>query len=250
MKTAFFLLIFSFCIGSYGQYADTAAMRTVEQNRTAAEGDMYLDTNAKVYKIGLTNGKLGSLNDHQKIDSYKRLNDSLFLYMSKYDSVGMPLLPIKEKLSDSGLQYYTWNTANITEPVITNFTVLGQPSGSGYTSALLNDALRANVEPDDDGYLLCFRGKITVENQGVFNFSATSDDGSRIYIDNVLVLGNWFNQGPTTRSGSVNLSPGSHPIEFWFYENSVTEFMEFNWGVNPDGYPVGSVIDAKQFQVK
>ena len=36
-------------------------MNVIHQNRTASEGDMYLDTINEVYRIGMTNGELGYL---------------------------------------------------------------------------------------------------------------------------------------------------------------------------------------------
>lgn len=38
-----------------GQYYTPAQISTIDANRTAAEGDLYLDTVNDVYRIGLTN---------------------------------------------------------------------------------------------------------------------------------------------------------------------------------------------------
>ncbi len=149
-----------------------------------------------------------------------------------------------------GLQYYTWNINNTVRPNIDSPRNLGVPSSEGLTNTVLNNTTRGAVAPDNDGYILKFNGVIRVENTGNFTFSARSDDGSRIYIDNVLVLENWFDQGPTTRSNTINLAKGEHVIEFWYYENAGGDFMQFTWGNNPDGYVVGSTIDANQFFIK
>ena len=62
MRTILFIIIFILGISiSYSQYYDTSAMNTIHLNRTASEGDMYLDTINEVYRIGLTNGELGYL---------------------------------------------------------------------------------------------------------------------------------------------------------------------------------------------
>ena len=119
-----------------------------------------------------------------------------------------------------GLQYFTWNTANVSAPAINTIGTLGVTTTSGNTVANLDNTLRANIAPDNDGYILRFVGTILVENTGSFTFSARSDDGSRIYIDGVLVVENWFNQGPTTRTVIITLANGEHRIEFWYYENS------------------------------
>lgn len=58
-------------------YMDTSAMTVIHNNRTAYEGDMYLDTINNIYKIGLTNGELGYVIDNQNIDSLRLINDTL-----------------------------------------------------------------------------------------------------------------------------------------------------------------------------
>ena len=87
-----FCLVLNLVISkSFSQYTDTATMRTIENNKSAYEGDLYLDTNVAVYKIGLSNGKLGYLTDNQDIDSIKIINDSLFFYLQNSNPIGYPL---------------------------------------------------------------------------------------------------------------------------------------------------------------
>lgn len=151
---------------------------------------------------------------------------------------------------NGGLQYYTWNIGNTSQPNIGSVRDLGLPATAGRWSTELNTAAHNTVRPDTNGYIIRFVGTINVQNTGDFTFNARSDDGSRIYIDDVLILQNWFDQGATTRSGTINLAAGEHKIEFWYYENGGAETMEFTWGANPDGYTVGSLINASQFFVK
>ncbi|WP_442266864.1 PA14 domain-containing protein [Tenacibaculum sp. ZS6-P6] len=152
--------------------------------------------------------------------------------------------------NNNGLQYYTWNITNTSQPNINNKRTLGVSTTQGQTTSLLDNTSRANLAPDNDGYIIHYIGTINVQNTGNFTFNARSDDGSRIYIDNVLVVENWFDQGATTRSGTVTLAAGEHKIEFWYYENTGSDFMQFTWGANPDGYTVGSTINANQFIIK
>jgi len=62
----------------FSQYYDSTQLHNIDLLRTAKEGDMYLDTVQSVYKIGLTTGKLGSLNDKQKL-SLDTLNNVIKL---------------------------------------------------------------------------------------------------------------------------------------------------------------------------
>lgn len=160
------------------------------------------------------------------------------------------IVEVLSENANTGLQYSTWNTANVTTPDIETLKSLGVPTSSGIWTADLDNAALTSLEPDTDGYIIYFKGILQVANTGAFTFSARSDDGSRIYIDDVLVVDNWFDQPATTRSGSVNLAKGEHKIEFFYYENGGNVFMEFYWGVNPDGYTSGAVIDASELLIK
>ena len=115
VRHLFFLIILFFGCNSIvlSQFTDTATMRIIEQNKTASEGDLYLDTNAKVYKIGSSTGKLGWITDNQIIDSLKVINDSLFIFLERGGNAGIPLdsLRLNTIELDSGLQYYTWDIA-------------------------------------------------------------------------------------------------------------------------------------------
>ncbi|AUC14585.1 hypothetical protein BTO06_05290 [Tenacibaculum sp. SZ-18] len=151
---------------------------------------------------------------------------------------------------NNGLQYYTWNIPNTSQPNIDNPRSLGISTTQGTISTELNDTARSSITPDSDGYILMYTGTLEVKNAGSFTFNARSDDGSRIYIDGVLALENWFDQAPTTRTGTINLAAGKHKIEFWYYENAGGDLMQFTWGTNPDGYTIGSTINANQFIIE
>ncbi|AUP80417.1 PA14 domain-containing protein [Flavivirga eckloniae] len=171
-------------------------------------------------------------------------------YLLSVDSDGNIIESPLNTVNRTGLQYYTWDISNTSQPNIDNIRALGVSTSQGVHNGNLNDAARAAIAPDNNGYIIYYTGTIRVNNTGTFTFNARSDDGSRIYIDNVLVLENWFDQPSTTRSNSVTLAQGDHKIEFWYYENTISEFMEFTWGANPDSYPVGSIINANQFFTK
>lgn len=69
----------------YSQYYTPAQLQTIHTNRSAYEGDMYLDTINKKYYEGLTNGELARIGDtlDELIDSLKLINDTLFVYEGK-----------------------------------------------------------------------------------------------------------------------------------------------------------------------
>jgi len=68
-------------------------------------------------------------------------------------------------------------------------------------------------------------------SEGIYRFSVTSDDGSRLYVDNQLMLDEWFDQGPTTYTVDVPLSAGNHTIKLEYYEGLQGATAKLSWEV-------------------
>ncbi len=56
-------------------------------------------------------------------------------------------------------------------------------------------------------------GKIMIDKAGDYMFVATSDDGSRLYIDGTKYADLWDNSGVNSRSSNVALTAGKHDIK-------------------------------------
>jgi hypothetical protein len=82
--------------------------------------------------------------------------------------------------------------------------------------------------------------------RGEFNFTSSSNDGARIYVDDSLILDAWANDD-TTGSGKVNLARGKHRFEFWYYQLTGTTNFTFSWGTNQDGR--SGIINANQLTI-
>ena len=85
--------------------------------------------------------------------------------------------------------------------------------------------------PDINNFVSRMSGKIFIPTTGDYTFGTTSDDGSVIFIDqeSVPVVNNNFYQGPTRRTGTINLSAGYHDIDIGFYEGGVTQALIVDW---------------------
>ena len=59
---------------------------------------------------------------------------------------------------------------------------------------------------------------IQVRSAGTYTFNTTSDDGSLLFIDGQLVVNNNYYQGATQRTGSINLSAGTHTMEVQYFQ--------------------------------
>lgn len=53
---------------------------------------------------------------------------------------------------------------------------------------------------------------------GTYTFSVTADDGVRLYVDGVLSIDRWIDQGATTYTVDKTLAAGSHTIVMEYYE--------------------------------
>jgi LysM repeat protein len=55
-------------------------------------------------------------------------------------------------------------------------------------------------------------------SSGVYQFSAIVDDGVRIYVDENLVVNEWFDHPGTTATGTANLTVGPHTVKVEYYD--------------------------------
>ena len=75
-------------------------------------------------------------------------------------------------------------------------------------------------------------GKITPPATGTYGFSLTSDDGSRLYVNNQLVVNNWYAQGSTTRTGQIALTAGQPAdIRVEYYQGGGGDNLSLGWSV-------------------
>jgi glucose/arabinose dehydrogenase len=54
---------------------------------------------------------------------------------------------------------------------------------------------------------------------GSYTFTATADDGVRVYLDGTLIIDQWRDQSPTTYTATRQVTAGNHEVRMEFYEN-------------------------------
>ena len=65
---------------------------------------------------------------------------------------------------------------------------------------------------------------------GVYRFSARSDDGVRIFLDNTLVLDAWADHAPDPPvSADVSVNAGQHAVRVEYYENTGAALIQVSW---------------------
>jgi alpha-L-fucosidase len=74
-----------------------------------------------------------------------------------------------------------------------------------------------------------FRGHVVAPRAGVYRFFTSSDDGSRLYIGDQLVVDNDGLHGTAEKSGVIALDAGAHPITVTFFERTGGDGLEVSW---------------------
>ena len=91
------------------------------------------------------------------------------------------------------------------------------------------------VEPRDraEHFAFRYRGLIEVPRDGMYRFSTTSDDGSRLWIGEELVVDNDGLHSARRADGWIALAAGPHEITVAYFEKSGGDSLEVEWQV-PD----------------
>ena len=106
-------------------------------------------------------------------------------------------------------KYYegSWNT-------LPDFTALS-PVKTGTTNDFDLTAANRNSR-----YGFSFTGYVNVPADGKYNFYTSSDDGSKLYIDNVPVIDNDGLHAAVEQSGTIGLQAGKHAITGVYFQQS------------------------------
>ncbi len=98
-----------------------------------------------------------------------------------------------------------------------------KPVGTIYTTAL-------NVPPQDfqigfpgvtkrfEWFAIDYTGRFWIEKPGGYKFQLTSDDGSKLFIDDELIVNNDGLHPPETKTETANLSGGIHRLRVSYFQ--------------------------------
>ncbi len=94
----------------------------------------------------------------------------------------------------------------------------GSPD-SGYQNGLGNDE-----------FTIEWTGIFHADSTGEYKFTATADDGVKVWVNNDLIIDEWQNQSETQFDGIVNLTEGQdYPIKMKYYENYGDAVAKLSW---------------------
>jgi hypothetical protein len=80
------------------------------------------------------------------------------------------------------------------------------------------------------GWSVRWTGTLTAPATGTYTFTLNSDDGSRLYINNQLVIDNWRSQWPTVESASLQLTAGqAYSIKVEYFQDWGGSSISLGW---------------------
>lgn len=95
------------------------------------------------------------------------------------------------------------------------------------TGTVANFDLTPQNRPDQFGF--SFSGYIDVPADGEYTLYTSSDDGSRLYIGDVLVVNNDGLHSMREASGKIGLQKGKHPLRVDYFENGGSNYLQVRY---------------------
>jgi beta-glucosidase len=123
--------------------------------------------------------------------------------------------------------------SGLTGTYFANKTLSGTPVLTRADSSIDFDWGTGSPDPSlpADGFSARWTGTLTAPTTAAYTFGATSDDGSRIYLDGKLIADNWGDHGVSTvKSTPVQLTAGEpHSLKVEYYENAGGASVSIGW---------------------
>ncbi len=111
------------------------------------------------------------------------------------------------------------------------------------TSLALNVDFPDGPKANTEHYSARLTGWLTPDADDAYTIQITSDDGSRLWLDDQQVIDDWGDHGPTDKACQVALVHGHrYKIRIDYYNNAGPEFLRLQW--SRPGQPM-EVIPAK-----
>ncbi len=123
-----------------------------------------------------------------------------------------------------------FNNVNLTDtPVLTRCeTTINNNWGTGGPG---------NGVPNDN-FSARWTGRFTFA-AGSTTFTTVSDDGVRLWVDNVQLINRWTDHGSTTDTATQTITAGDHDVKVEYYERGGGAVIQASWVTSQSSCPVG-----------
>jgi len=99
-----------------------------------------------------------------------------------------------------------------------------------------NDSPAAQVQADN--FTARWTRTIYFATSGVYRFSATMDDGMRVWVDDSQIIDSWNDSQVHTVTADVYLAAGDHHVKVDYYEATGGAIAQFSWALASSGTTV------------
>lgn len=136
-------------------------------------------------------------------------------------------------------KYEFMNAAKVSNPQAGISYRYYEPSGKIDLSVIDNtqpvkssvtNTISEKLKQRTDKFCLAFEGYIKVTKDGVYDFSLISDDGSKLWIDDIETIDNDGEHGPVEKTGIAALKKGLHKIKLLYFDSSGGNTLQLKMG--------------------
>ena len=101
----------------------------------------------------------------------------------------------------------------------------------------------SDIKPREDNFAVSLDGFIKIEKDGDYTFYLNSDDGSKLFLNNSVLINNDGLHGSKEISATVNLSAGKYPLKILYFEGNGDQSLKLEYegpGISRRTIPAGS----------
>ena len=131
-----------------------------------------------------------------------------------------PLKAVKARKLKPGLKYKYYEGNFLSIPDFSNL----EAKKSGVAMEFNPEAIAERL----DHYAIQYEGYIEIPSTGIYTFYSYSDDGSKVYVGNKLVVDNDGSHSARMRKGMISLEKGIHPIRVDYFEDFLGETLRLS----------------------
>ncbi len=120
------------------------------------------------------------------------------------------------------VEYYYPSASNVALETLAKMV----PKDSGIVPEIVMDVPQLK---ERDKFALKFTGMIVAPKSGKYTFAIASDDGSRVYVANKLVINHDGLHGMSEKRGAIDLPAGIHPLTVTYFDNGGGDGLRVRW---------------------
>ena len=194
-------------------FGDTASYSV----SNAANGTVTLLADGCTARFTPTTDYIGLAQFDYTVSNGDSFSETISLLVSEYG--GSALEPVYPSNLVSGLEYSYYTGSYTFLPDFDSLTATSSGTITNFDITTIGS----------DNFAYVFEGYINVPADGLYTFYLLSDEGSKLYIGDTIVVNNDGVHEDTEADGKIALQAGYHSIKVSYFENSGDQTLEVRW---------------------